>query len=243
MDGDRFDALTRTISSRRAFGGAVAGTVAALLGLGTADAAPCRPRQRRCRGECIARRLCCRTSECQPNVTGRVCKNGHCTCPPARPKKCGGRCIPQAACCTSAECPAGTTCSGGACICPAGSSPCGARCAGAEGASCTGYQSCCSQSCDFLVGGGTCSSCNGHYCDANNPCCPGTPCTGNRCGGCLSRAVVCTPGGMPCCESDCSGGVCLSAAGGRCKHDANCRTCYFNSSQCAGACVGGFCTR
>ena len=165
-------------------------------------------------------------------------------CGPGK-QRCKGRCIRKSRCCTSAECKNGTSCKRGACRCPAGQRPCGDQCLGKEGTRCTGFETCCSGSCDFLVGGGTCSSCRGHYCDANYPCCPGTPCLDNRCGGCLDRAVACTPGGMPCCFSDCAniggGYACLSQAGGRCKHDANCAGCYFNSSRCAGACVEGVC--
>jgi hypothetical protein len=244
MDGDRFDTLTRTISSRRALGGAITGTLAGLLGLGVASAALCPKGTKRCRGRCIPRRQCCTTGQCRPATTGRICRQGRCVCPAARPKTCGDRCVPTAGCCTAADCPTGASCSRrGVCVCPPGQRPCGARCAGAEGTPCTHFSTCCSQSCDSLVGGGTCSSCNGHFCNATFPCCPGTPCLQNRCGGCLDRAVVCTPGGQPCCDSDCAGGSCLSAAGGRCKHDANCRTCYFNFSLCPGACVGGICQR
>jgi hypothetical protein len=247
MDSDRFDRLTRSLSSRRsALGGLLGGGIAALLGLRGAYATHCPAGKKHCRRRCIPKRNCCTHADCRPQVTFRVCRRGHCACPASRPKFCGGRCVPAAGCCTSADCPAGATCSRrGACVCPAGSSPCGARCALPEGAACTGrpLDDCCSRSCDTLVGGGTCSSCNGFFCNADNPCCPGTPCLQNRCGGCVDRATVCTPGGQPCCDSDCSGGVCLSAAGGRCKHDANCRTCYLNTSQCTGACVGGVCQR
>jgi hypothetical protein len=247
MDGNRFDSLTRSISSRRTLGGAIAGTLAGLLGLRDVAAAPCPKGKKRCGTRCIPRRNCCTNANCRPGATGRICRNGRCGCSAARPKNCGGRCVAAGGCCSAAECPTGATCSaGGVCVCPPGQQSCGARCAGAEGTSCSGFATCCSRSCDFLVGGGTCGSCSGLFCSSGADCCPGTPCIQNRCGGCLQRAVVCTPGGQPCCESDCSlqGGtnVCLSAAGGRCKHEANCASCYLGN-DCLGICVGGTCQR
>jgi hypothetical protein len=244
MDSDRFDSLSRTISSRRVLGAAIAGTLGGLLGLGEAIAAPCPKGRKRCRKRCIPKKQCCTTGNCRPGATGRVCQRGRCVCPPARPKLCGGRCVPAAGCCTAAECPQGAICSvAGACVCPAGSSSCGARCALPEGASCVGRPSsdCCSGTCDFLVGGGTCASCVGRSCGSGNPCCPGVTCSQGFCGGCRPRATSCTPGGQPCCNSDCGpGGACLSAAGGRCRHDSDCRTCYLGG-QCAGACASGVC--
>jgi hypothetical protein len=138
--------------------------------------------------------------------------------------------------------------------CPAGSSPCGDRCAGGEGDPChiNDLDFCCSGACDYLVGdrpnGGTCASCDGWFCQTEADCCPGTPCRQNRCGGCLHRAVVCAPDGPPCCNSDCTdldgGGVCLSNAGGRCKHDVDCVSCYFDlEGSCRDACVDGRCQR
>ncbi len=205
MDHGRFDTWTRSIASRRAFGGALLGTIAGALGLRPVVAARCRRGKKRCGKRCIPKSACCTTGQCQPGVTGRTCRRNRC-------------------------------------VCPAGQMSCRPLCLGKEGAPCTGFETCCSGSCDFLVGGGTCSSCNGHFCNADYPCCPGTPCVGNRCGGCLGRAVVCTPGGQPCCESECSGGTCLSAAGQRCKHDANCAECYLRG-DCLGNCIGGFCRR
>lgn len=136
--------------------------------------------------------------------------------------------------------------------CPAGTSPCGDRCAGAEGAPCgADLNFCCSGICDYLAGGpgpgGTCGSCNGGQCGGDDDCCPGTRCVTGFCGDCRHRAVVCTPGGQRCCNSDCTsqggGNVCLSNAGGRCKHDSDCARCYLDSANCGGACVNGVCQR
>ena len=109
-----------------------------------------------------------------------------------------------------------------------------------DGAPCTSAAGCCSGECDFLVGGGTCRSCRGLYCDAANPCCPGVECINGRCGACLDRGVVCSPGATPCCSSECSAGVCLSGVGGRCVQNADCAACYF-SGNCANACLNGVC--
>ncbi len=135
--------------------------------------------------------------------------------------------------------------------CPAGTSPCGDRCAGGEGAPCHigDLEFCCSGTCDYLVGGrengGTCASCNGPQCSGDDACCPGTKCVSGFCGDCRHRAVVCTPGAQRCCNSDCTdqggGTVCLSNAGGRCKHDVDCANCYFNLDECSNACVNGVC--
>ena len=136
--------------------------------------------------------------------------------------------------------------------CPADMMPCHDRCAGKEGTPCIGrgLEFCCSGACDHLVGDGTCAPCDGWFCQADADCCPGTPCRQNRCGGCLHRAVSCTLDGHPCCNSDCdsldgTNRSCLSNAGGRCKHDADCATCYFGlldrPELCDGACVEGVC--
>jgi hypothetical protein len=138
--------------------------------------------------------------------------------------------------------------------CPSGSSPCGDRCAGGEGDPCTinDLDFCCSGAGDYIVNpnfpGGTCASCDGWFCQTADDCCPGTPYRQNRCGGCLHRGVACGPDSPPCCNTDCAeldgGRVCLSRAGGRCKHDVDCLTCYFDlEGSCRDACVNGVCQR
>lgn len=215
MDSKHFDRLARSLHTRRKMLGGILGGGAVVAGWVAPEPAEGAPRRRRC---------------------------------PRRKKRCRGTCIAKTRCCTNANCPKGTICDRrGACICPAGLSKCGARCARGEGASCAGLPltACCSGSCDSLVGGGTCSSCNGGQCGSNADCCPGTNCVQGFCGGCRHRAVVCVPGGQPCCNSECrpvsgSTGVCLSAAGGRCKHDVDCYNCYMHQ-QCDFACFQGFC--
>jgi hypothetical protein len=108
-----------------------------------------------------------------------------------------------------------------------------------QGTSCATGESCCSGTCDFLVKGGTCAPCKGRSCDATRPCCGGQVCTNGYCGGCRDRAVSCTSSSQ-CCFSDCISGACLSAQGGRCARDVDCRACYLGHN-CNGACVNGSC--
>ena len=115
----------------------------------------------------------------------------------------------------------------------------GTFCCEPEGTSCTNGESCCSGSCDFLVRGGTCSPCQGRSCSATQPCCGGQTCSNGYCGGCRDRAVSCNAN-TDCCFSDCTSGACLSALGGRCSRDVDCRACYLNQN-CNGACVNGSC--
>ncbi|MDQ3412674.1 MAG: hypothetical protein M3509_11225 [Chloroflexota bacterium] len=112
-----------------------------------------------------------------------------------------------------------------------------------ERSPCTGFEGCCSRSCDFRADGGTCSPCRGQGCASSNDCCGGETCQNNYCGGCRDRAVTCS-GPSDCCFSDCdfhSGTrVCLSNFGGRCKRDVDCGNCYLRGN-CDGACFNGQC--
>jgi hypothetical protein len=147
---------------------------------------------------------------------------------------------PGRKCSDARQCCSGGRCRRGRCRCPRGLVACRGECRKPAGAACTNYGECCSQSCDFLVGGGTCSPCQGHYCQSDRDCCGGLPCHNNRCGGCLGRGIVCGEGDA-CCFSSCDGGVCLSDFGNPCAHDADCWGCYMNG-LCSGACVDGACT-
>ncbi len=115
----------------------------------------------------------------------------------------------------------------------------GSFCCKREGASCASGEPCCSGTCDFLVDGGTCAPCRGRSCSADRPCCGGLDCTGGYCDGCRDRAVSCTSSSQ-CCFSDCTSGACLSAQGGRCSRDVDCRGCYLKQN-CTNACVSGTC--
>jgi hypothetical protein len=115
----------------------------------------------------------------------------------------------------------------------------GAYCCHPEGTTCAAADTCCSGSCDFLVGGGTCSPCRGRTCNGEKPCCGGLACETGFCGGCRDRAVFCSSSAQ-CCFSDCTSGACLSAQGGKCARDVDCRSCYL-SQNCDAACVNGTC--
>ena len=117
----------------------------------------------------------------------------------------------------------------------------GRFCCKREGASCTSanFEQCCSGTCDSLVKGGTCAPCRGRSCSADRPCCGGLDCTGGYCDGCRDRATSCSSSAQ-CCFSDCTSGACLSALGGRCARDVDCKACYLGH-DCANACVNGVC--
>jgi hypothetical protein len=115
----------------------------------------------------------------------------------------------------------------------------GSVCCQPEGTACTTFEGCCSRNCDSLVGGGTCAPCRGRSCSAQRPCCDGLECRNGYCGGCRDRATSCNAGD-DCCYSDCTSGACLSAQGGACARDVDCRSCYLGH-VCEGACVNGTC--
>ena len=112
MDTIRFDALTRTVSSRRVLGGAMAGTLAGLFGFSPprdAAAAPCPNNKKRCGKKCIPKHRCCTSAQCKTKKSGKVCKKGRCVCPGGM-KRCGKRCVLKAAACPpkpDASCPSG----------------------------------------------------------------------------------------------------------------------------------------
>jgi hypothetical protein len=155
-----------------------------------------------------------------------------------------------ARCSPSRPCPKCRVCRKRRCRPARNGTPCGrgdcrngtCRCRPEGGACATeGSDVCCSQACDFLVDGGTCSPCAGRGCTESADCCGGLTCVGSSCGGCRDRASACTTAAN-CCFSNCTGGACLSAVGGRCRRDVDCRACYVGG-QCAGTCSGGVCTR
>jgi hypothetical protein len=145
----------------------------------------------------------------QPCPVCRGCKKGRC-----KAKQDGAAC-------------GDGTCAGGVCSCTP------------QGTPCTTGPECCSRTCDFLVGGGTCAPCRGRSCSVGMPCCGGQSCITGYCGGCRDRAVSCTSSSQ-CCFSDCVSGACLSAVGGRCVRDVDCRACYLGSN-CTNTCVNGSC--
>jgi hypothetical protein len=148
------------------------------------------------------------------------------------------RCLRVTETCTPVA--AESCCDGLACEPSRAEGATGSACCHPEGTACTGYETCCSGTCDFLVDGGSCAPCRGRTCDATLPCCGGETCQSGYCGGCRDRAVSCTASSQ-CCFSDCTNGACLSLSGGTCARDVDCRACYLGGN-CAGACVNGACT-
>ena len=81
------------------------------------------------------------------------------------------------------------------------------------------------------------------------PCCPDNEgpdaavCTNGLCGGCVrsSDGIPSCAGGILCCDTNCTGGVCLSQIGGPCAFDKDCEACDDNPDQCTDACVAGKC--
>ena len=115
----------------------------------------------------------------------------------------------------------------------------GMVCCQPEATPCASADGCCSGTCDSLVGGGTCAPCRGRTCSATRPCCGGQTCTNGYCGGCRDRATSCTSNSQ-CCFSECTSGACLSAQGGACARDVDCRACNLGHT-CTNACVNGVC--
>ena len=221
MDTQRFDALVRSLStpSRR---GLLAALVSSLL------TSPLGARH-----EVQAKR----------KKKGRHKKRKRST-PPASPPSPSSP-PPPPPCvttCTGQACGGPDGC-GGICGCtaPATCDATGQQCCNPEGTPCTSanFASCCSQTCDSLVGGGTCAPCRGRSCSATQPCCGGLTCVSGYCDGCRDRATSCTSN-TQCCFSTCTSGACLSAMGGRCARDVDCRSCYL-SHNCTNACVNGTC--
>lgn len=86
MDDQRFDRLTRTLSSRRtAISRFVASGTMAMLGLWTATASAACPRgKKRYKGQCIAKRACCTKAHCRPKNSGKSASDAAASVRPAR---------------------------------------------------------------------------------------------------------------------------------------------------------------
>lgn len=155
-----------------------------------------------------------------------------------RRKRRDGRCLRLAQTCKrggGARC-----CDGLACDLTAAGGIASSFCCHRAGTPCASAAGCCSGTCDFLVEGGTCAPCRGRSCSAERPCCGGQECRDGYCGGCRDRATACSSN-TQCCFSDCTSGACLSASGGPCARDVDCRACYLGHN-CDNACVNGLCT-
>ena len=232
MDADRFDRLARALTlrpGRRSLVGAAVGAALAATRAPEAAAAcksagkVCSPRKPEacCSKKCDAKTKTCRCTPSNCPTPDNPCETEACV-----DGRCGAKIRRN-----GAACPVGVCEDGGCC------KPEGGDCKAA------GFAVCCSKSCDSLVGGSTCSPCEGHFCTSAADCCGGLPCENveadGRCGGCRDRSVTCSTNSQ-CCFSDCYRGVCHSNAGGRCRRDVDCAACYFNG-RCDGACFDGRC--
>lgn len=204
MDGDQFDDLVRTLSSRRsALGGLVGSGVAMLLRLAGPDQAAAhnplpacrRIKDKRKRARCIRRARRHNATHqtppppppCTPNCAGKSCGSDGCS------GSCG-------------SCSGTTTCVGGTC-----QTTCTPNCAGKNCGS-----NGCGGSCGTCSGGQVCSNpANGGICQSTcTPSCAGKNCGSNGCGG---SCGTCT-GGLVC-SNPANGGTCQCPAvtcGGNC---------------------------
>jgi hypothetical protein len=154
MDATRFDAMTRTLSSRRTvLTGVVGGGLAALLSLTTAGDAGAEPKRcprgkKKCGRRCIPKgQACCTRTE----------------------KRCGTKCIAKSKCCKDADCGPRMLCAKGQCVigqgtCAAGANACaGAGACGAAGSGCQCFNTknpSATRCGDNVRLGGGCSTCN-----------------------------------------------------------------------------------
>jgi hypothetical protein len=259
MDGDRFDALARSLAgrrSRRSVIGGFLGAVAAVIASDRAEAA------RRCRdvGE-----QCAKNDHCCSEFCGPKGRTGRRTCAcPSGTEECGAACLDPATAYLSDsdncgacgnQCPAGTPCTNGSCLKPLGQ-PAGDPNECASGFVADGV--CCDAACD-----GQCEACgnDGHCAPVSGAPVGGRPaCAGDApCGVCDGVSAACVyPGGETACgASSCANGVQTTSAcngAGACVSsqadcglylcgDTACRTSCDNDDQCVGAayCRSGVC--
>jgi len=220
MDAKHFDAWTR-----RRFGLAAGSAIAALFALRDADHVGARKRRCKKLGRACAFSggHCCGKLQCDYNYFTDSVPNDTFCCKPD-----GASCTSHESCC-STYCEADTD-----------------TCKTCRGRDCTGQPDCCPQwGCEK----GFCGGCAdfGQGCNAEHPCCADNgACDKGFCGGCVrtldptdptSGNPPCPQNGAYCCDTDCTGGVCVSQQGGPCARNVDCRTCYENfPNQCDGAC-------
>lgn len=258
MDVDRFDALSRSLSttpSRRGALRLLTGSIfGGLITLGSRDIeahnakSACKKKSGKAKKKCLkkakkhAASHTTVTSTCTPNCGGKTCGDDGC----------GGSCGP----CT------GGSCSGGACVCTNGLVACGSRCAMGNGSlvSCPPNgvtTACCSGTCRELFNGpqvcqgravgDACevpAQCNSNVCTGGVCRCPSgqmrKPGT-TEC--CVPNGATCGPNLPACCAgtSQCTGpnSTCVAlASGAKCTFDAQC-----DSGICEPDCsTAPFCT-
>lgn len=224
MDGERFDAITRTLAtggSRRTLLRAFAGAIgASLAGVGTALGAPrCKRTGQRCKSN----------ADCCPDTNGNLCAaNKTCQpCPAETPTLCGTQCrntdTDAGNCGACGErCPTGASCVGGGCVCPSDApSICAGKCVdksddnlncGSCGVQCFGDSTCVNGGCRCFYDGqhidddGLCT-CEGTTCVSSDDCCNDFytgrfMCTAGQCTACTPPTfTVDDPAtALPCCD-------------------------------------------
>ena len=255
MDDRRFDAVTRSLASRRA---AVGGLLAA-LGVAIPGTATAKKKKKKCKPKCPVCKTCVK-GKCKPQPNGtacgadQACRNGEClpTSCPGRLVRCNGACVDttsdDANCGACGNtCPAGSSCCGGGCCegccdgsickgglndnaCGAGGTACATCAAGqaCHGGSCT----CDGVSCDGCCDGSTCRPGDTiANCGINGGVCAACTGTGRSCGG-GGQAGVC--GCTPQSDAETCAGKCGTVRN-NCGQDVNC------TALCAGCCDGGTC--
>ena len=193
MDADRFDHLTRSLTSAGSRRRALVALFGALglLGLTNPDEAvaaksgKCKPQCGECasckRGDCKKTKhgkKRCKRGKCQPLREGTPCTNGTCR---------GGSCIVSP---SPLTCPQGLTVCGGSCV---DTRTAQANCGGC-GIVCGPRQTCCGGDCVSLnTNRRNCGAC-GNVCPAGTNCCNGT-CS------CVAPQI--------CCRRVCQAGPCV----------------------------------
>lgn len=256
MDDRRFDAVTRSLASRRA---AVGGVLAALLGVAIPGTAAARKKPKKCKPKCPVCKKCVK-GKCKPQPdgtacgAGQTCTGGDClasSCPDGQ-VRCDGACVDTAtndancgAC--GKACPAGSGCCGGGCcegccdgtVCKGGLSDNACGASGTACAACAAGQDC---------NGGTCT-CDGVSCDG---CCDGTTCrpgttdancgiNGGVCDACAGTGESCGGGGQAgvCgCTSESDAVTCAGKCGtvqNNCGQPVDCPP-PSDAATCAGKC-------
>jgi hypothetical protein len=233
MDDARFDDWTR-----RRFGLVAGGGLLALLVAGHPADAAGRNRKRKRKRKRKRRR------QQKPTCpgAGRPCDETDPDCCPGLACEWLALDAVEPACCypDGAECTPETPCCSSNCDAETGT------CATCRGRACGPDDPCCAL---LECEDGFCGGCveRGAACSAVVPCCPGAgECVDvgpfSLCGGCLRHPTgipQCFLGDeqIPCCETDCTGGACLSAQGRPCEFDKDCLACDEDFDKCPGACA------
>ncbi len=118
MDAERFDRLSRRLSTRRGVVGGAIGSLVSLLSLAVsgddagAKRKACTRSQKRCGKKCIPKKACCSLTQ---RRCGTKCVPKKACCPGTE-KQCGVKCIPASGCCDPNECGAFNICVKNTCV-------------------------------------------------------------------------------------------------------------------------------